>query len=374
MIHFVVPAAGAFGIDNYLAQRGAALAGRVRVVHYDALPALERLERGTWILSGLDQLGPAATRLTGALHDALHDAEGVRVLNDPARTLRRHDLLAALHADGRNDFRAVRAGGDLEGLRYPVFLRHEHAHDGPVSPLLRSRAEVEAAVGRALVQGSRLRDLLVVEFCDTADDAGYYRKYAAFVVGERVIARSLAYGRGWMLKHQATEFTPAMVEEERRYLFENPHADVLRAIFARAHVGYGRIDYALRDGRVQTWEINLNPTIGRGLRPGSGKVPPALEAIREEGKRRFYAELRAALEAVDAGGESLAPIPFPADAALREAARAELAHAARPTGGVLADAVRRALRPARPLLEPIAARVLPFVGRLSALGSRRSAL
>ena len=74
---------------------------------------------------------------------------------------------------GYNSFRAVRAGGDLDGLRYPVFLRNERSHDGAVSPLLTSAREVDEAIGRALVSGRRLRDLLVVEFCDTADARGY---------------------------------------------------------------------------------------------------------------------------------------------------------------------------------------------------------
>jgi len=33
----------------------------------------------------------------------------------------------------------------------------------------------------------------------------------------------------------------------------------LRRIFDIAGIDYGRIDYSLRDGAVETWEINTNP-------------------------------------------------------------------------------------------------------------------
>ena len=69
-----------------------------------------------------------------------------------------------------------------------------------------------------------------------------------------------------MLKFQGSEFSPRMAREEHDYVLSNPHeADCASSSRLRS-VDYGRIDYAMKDGRIQTWEINLNPTIGRGLR------------------------------------------------------------------------------------------------------------
>jgi hypothetical protein len=289
-------------------------------------------------------------------------AEGCAVHNDPARTLRRFELLAELRRLGRNEFAAVRATADVRALRYPVFLRAERTHDGALSPLLHSAAEVDAAIGRAVLQGRSLGDLLVVEFCSTADADGRFRKYAAVVVGGRVVPRSLAYGTSWMLKHRASEFTRAMVLEERDYILANPHERELRELFAIAGAEYGRIDYALKDGRVQTWEINLNPTIGRGRRPSRGLVPPELEPIRQEAKAHFYRGFAEALEAIDVpdGG---APVELGIDPAAREAARGAQAGA---TLG--ARALRAVLRPAKPLLQPVAGRLLlPLLGRAARL-------
>jgi hypothetical protein len=316
MIHFFAMR-GEYLFQQFLDLWGKPTAEHAQVIHYQDLPALTRFERGTYVFSGLDQLTPSMTRLVQELHAKLL-ASGVRVLNDPERTLRRYALLETLAREGRNDFRAVRAADGFTRLRYPAFVRAERTHDGALSPLLHSPAEVEAAIGRQLAYGRSLDELLVVEFCDTADAAGYYRKYAAFAVGNRVIARSLEYGRTWVLKRAGTEYSREMALEEQEYVRTNPHEAQLAEIFALAGVEYGRIDYSVKDGRVQTWEINLNPTIGRGLRPSKGRVPPALNAIREETKQEFYARFNAAFAKIDDGGSGELPIVL--DPATRNAA------------------------------------------------------
>ncbi len=359
MIHFLVPAEQAFGMGDYLAAEGLGLADRVRIMPYQGLPDRSRLDRGAYVFSALDQLSPAMLRLASAAARRL-EAEGCAIYNDPDRTLCRFELLSELRRLGRNEFRAVRATDDVRGLRYPVFLRAERTHDGALSPLLHSAAEVEAAAGRAVLQGRTLRELLVVEFCSTADADGHFRKYAAFVVGGRVVPRSLAYGTSWMLKHRVTEFTLPMVLEERDYILGNPHERELSEIFAIAGAEYGRIDYAMKDGRVQTWEINLNPTIGRGRRPSMGLVPAELEPIRKEAKAHFYRGFAAALEAIDdpVGGPS---VELGLDPAVSAAARAAPGRRAGATRG--ARTLRAMLGPAMPLLQPVAGRVLPLLGK-----------
>lgn len=242
MIHFVVPAGRDGMIREYLAVWGRNVADRIRVLHYESLVRQSSFDPGTYVLSSLDELTPSVERLVGELYVDLARREGYRLLNHPAGTLRRFDLLTELCRRSFNEFGAVRAVEDLSGLTYPVFLREERSHDGAVSRLLHSQSEVEARIGLALVQGYRLRELLVVEFCDTADGNGFYRKYAAFVVGKRVVARSLNYGRRWMLKHQGTEFSRQMVLEESDYVSRNPHEAQLAEIFEVARVEYGRVD------------------------------------------------------------------------------------------------------------------------------------
>ncbi len=367
MIHFLVTAAQEHSIRDYLDSRGKDLAGRIRILHYEDLPDRVRFERGTYILSALEYLSPPMLSLLTAVHGQLADMEGFRFLNHPGRTLGRFDLLRELERTGRNPFRAVRAGGDLTGLRYPVFLRGERSHDGAVSPLLGSPREVEAAIGRALIAGRRLADLLVIEFCDTADERGRYRKYGAFVIGDRIVSRRFDYGREWMLKRESSEFSVAMGLEELEYVRTDPHADALREICDLASVGYGCVDYAVKDGRIVVWEINVAPRIG----PGRGDVPvpkpPEYERVQERTRDIFHPRLRAAFEALD--GSSAGPaVTVDVDPALAQAARGGASGLPRHGGRLI-----RAFGPARAVIEPLATPLLPLVGRMARRRGGRAA-
>jgi hypothetical protein len=211
-----------------------------------------------------------------------------------------------------------------------------------------------------LVQGRKLKNLLIVEFCNTADEIGFFRKYAAFIVGKRVIPRSLNYGRRWMLKHSRTEFTMPMIEEELEYVSTNPHQQQLREIFALAQVEYGRIDYAIKDNKVQTWEINLLPTIGRGLRRRSKPLPPELDAARDEVKRHFYEGFERAWREVDLPTDFKAPIRLTlSPQTIRAASPPEV-----PSDRLLTT-FKAMLRPAKPLIVPISRPFLFILGSLA---------
>ena len=148
-----------------------------------------------------------------------------------------------------------------------------------------------------------------------------------------------------------------MVEEERDYVLGNPHERELAEIFRIAGVEYGRIDYSVKDGALRTWEINLNPTIGRGTRPPSGRIPAELEPVRRESKDCFYERFRAAWEAADL--ETTESIELRLDPRMRERAKRG--------GSQLRPAMsklRSALRPLHPVIVPLAARLFPGIGRL----------
>lgn len=373
MIHFVVPEREDSQVREYLGLWGQAVAPRFRIVCYESLArtAEAAFAPGAWVFSALDRLSSGMETFAGELHDRLTQA-GSSCLNDPGRTLLRRALLERLHSLGGNDFRAVRASDDFSTLRYPVFLRRARTHDGAISPLLRSPAQTRAAIGRALVQGHPHGDLLVVEFCETADAGGFYRKYAAFAVGGTIIARSLNYGREWMMKHQGTEYSRAMVVEERDYVAANPHRQALERIFQIARTDYGRIDYSLKDGRVQAWEINLNPQIGRGRGASRGRVPSELDAIRTETKNCFYSRFNDAWVRVDGVSDGpairIAFDPRTVRGAVRPAPR--VSRVASSAARSALSVFRAALRPVKPFVEPFAP---PFLRVLESIvrGVRR---
>jgi hypothetical protein len=52
-------------------------------------------------------------------------------------------------------------------------------------------------------------------------------------------------------------------DEENKYISENPHADKILEIFDIAGIAFGRIDYGILNGTIQTWEINTNPLLNK---------------------------------------------------------------------------------------------------------------
>jgi hypothetical protein len=362
VIYFLVDRASEFTMRDFVEIHAPGLAGHVEVIHYEDLPGRELLS-GTYIFSALDHLTPGGLRFVRELIDQLrYQSARSRVLNDPARVLKRYELLSELHAQGLNRHGVTRATGVLPNVRFPVFVREESEHNGSLTPLLTDRATLQRALGRLVLKGYRLRDLLVVEYCETGDARGRYHRYSAFVVGDRIIARELMVGDGWMLKSHGNAPTEPEIERENAYVLGNPHEAELRRIFDLAGIDYGRIDYAMVGGRIETWEINLNPTIRRGRQTDPVPIPPEINRLRDPGREHFTRSLEAALLAVDTGGTPIRlPVRFSGDC-LRGAV--PLIRSESPTW---LRHVATALRPAIPALTRVIDAVSPYV----AGGARR---
>jgi len=261
MTFFVVTRAGRHVIHKYLASWGGRFLDDVRVLTYGALLRRAHPVPATYVFADLERLAPAERRAAAHLWERLASAgKGHRLVNHPERSLRRYDLLRALHEDGVNRFRAWRAAEWPGEARYPVFLRREGDHAGPRTPLLWDRSEVERALAHQRRSARGPDDWIVVEFEDCADDAGYYRKYSCFRLEDALLPRHVFFSRRWVQK-LADLRGGSWVEEELAYLHDAPHADRLLAIFERAGIRYGRIDYSVGKHGIQVWEINTNPII-----------------------------------------------------------------------------------------------------------------
>lgn len=302
MIHYLVTR----GHDRYTMRRFRAswagpLCDRIRVLPYERLPLLRAAEPGLWVFSDLERLRPGERAAAAGLFARLAAAgPAFRALNDPARALGRLDLLRALPG---NAFRAWRATDPFDEVRLPAFVRAAGAHDGSLSGLLRRREEVEPAIRRVLRRRWRLKreDLLVVEFLDTSDAGGTFRKYAAMRIGGTLLPRHLFFGREWVVK-KAGAPDVARLREEQEFLDAFPHREQVRAAFDAARIDYGRIDYAVVDGRIRVWEINTNPV----LVPNPRRIDPG----RLDRSRRFASDVVTALTALSdlPRGE---PLPLP---------------------------------------------------------------
>lgn len=298
MISFWVNREGAFGIERYLNGRGKLLADRFAIRLYAWRETLE-VARGPHIFSALDQLTAPEREATGELYAQLARLEPrPALLNDPRRCLMRYELLERLADAGLNSFRAYRADETARVSRFPVFVRENLRHDGPLTRLLRSAAELRRALLALRIRGYRKADLLVVEFCDTSDRNGLFRKYSAFRIGDAIIPSHVMIGRSWSVNQQSSQPSLEAVEEELAYHERNPHQGWLQRVFTLAGVEYGRIDFGVLGEQPQAWEINTNPTIGRGPGGTPKPLPRGAAELKERVRQAYHARLRAAFSAL----------------------------------------------------------------------------
>ncbi len=288
-------------LRNYLeSEWGHPLRDRMRQSSYPELFQRRSLPRGAWIFTALDALSPAELELVHCLQTAAV-AAGLPVFNQAREAMHRYELLDTLHLAGRNEYRAYRAEGPLDGIRFPVFVREANRHNGSLTPLLSSRSELKRAMLYLRLRGLPRRDLLVVEFCDTSAD-GLYRKYSVFRIGDSYIPRYIQAGREWMTKSWTSTTDEDLAEEEMSYLRENPHAEAVREVFEIAHIRYGRIDYGIREGRMQTWEINTAPVMtGDHSHRGNTPEDRYRRSLKRPGAEFAHRAIRCAFESLDPG-------------------------------------------------------------------------
>lgn len=326
MITFWTTRAGRFGIMLYLESRGQALRQAFDVRDYESLEPRVRLAGGTHIVSAVDQLTPAQRAAVTQVHEGLRAARpSVRFINAPQRVQLRYELTTTLWREGINTFRSYRATEADQVTRFPVFLREESRHTGNKSGLLHDAASLRRAILALRLRGYRLKDLLVVEFCDTRDAKGAYRKYSAFRVGDAIVPAHMMAGGDWMMKALRSSPDEELAREELAYIEQNPHEPLLRRVFDLAHIQFGRIDYGVLNGVPQVWEINTNPTMGRNPGKARKSVGPAVQALKDQARDAYHARLKPAFAALAGEGDRASDeVDVTIDPEVIEQARAEL--------------------------------------------------
>jgi hypothetical protein len=267
-------------IGVWLQHFGSLWSFRFKVLPYERLSGW--VEPGTFIFADYERLTPRLRKKALKTHNGAVKAR-CTVLNHPRKSLRRYDLQKALN----NSFRVFRPREIPEDLRFPVFLREENEHRGNTTPLLQTREQLEAGLARH-------PDSLTVEYTDTSDRNGFFRKYAAMRIGQRIMPRYIKFSRHWMVK-ESDIVTDKFVAEEMNYLRSNEHEEQLRAIFDLAKCDYGRIDYSLQEGVIQVWEINSNPLLTP--LPKTPKEAPRVPAFQLSAQY-----INGALRLLDEGG------------------------------------------------------------------------
>ena len=264
MIVFVSTHEHAYTLGNFLRSHRGALHRGVIQMAYEEFLSWPRLPRGSYIFSDQDRLSSVVLAAVGQRWQQLRTrAPGLRCLNAPGRCLDRWALLDTLYRQGLNAFQARRLDTSLEGLRFPVFLRQEDGHAGPLTPPLPDLDALQTE-RRRLSQELNLSasQVWAVEYLDLRNDLGHFEKYSAFRVGDQIFAHDLTMSQGWVCKDEGDLIGSAeALQRDREFRQANPHAEALRHIFDAAHIDYGRIDYGIHQGRLVVFEINTNPYI-----------------------------------------------------------------------------------------------------------------
>ena len=289
-LYYLVTRPCAWTLSNYFKTYGQALQKHLRVIPYESLFGVRRFGSGLYIFSDVERLTDLTTDLAVQLWERLDKAgKGVVVLNHPLRSMRRYELLRNLHDSGVNQFNVYWLRDEVLPKRFPVFIRDESKHAYFYSSVLKTPDELSAAAAKIRRDREKFKNSIVVEFCDTRDANGVFRKYSAFVVGGRIGPRHIYFSRHWDVRqvHEITEWTEPMYREVDQYLQQNPDESFLKEIFRTAGIQYGRVDYSFLNGRPQVWEINTHPYT---FAPAD--YPPARLLQTELSARDFTAALQ----------------------------------------------------------------------------------
>ena len=262
MIYFVLHQYHRYAVANFLDAWGRDVKSKIKILTHQDLCFATQLPPGTYVFGDADRLTPAQRALSAGVADTLISA-GCRVLNHPARVVWRRELARRLEADGINSYRCWRADEDWSDVHFPAFVRREDDHGSLKRELLHDGDALRKAIA---LSGAPLRETLVTEYIDTRGRDSVFRKYSAIRIGGDPFPRHVLFSKDWVVKY-ADLVEPNFVAEESRYFDgfggDMSHESQVARVFELAEVEYGRIDYSIaRDGRIQVWEINLNPNLG----------------------------------------------------------------------------------------------------------------
>ena len=298
MVYYLVTKAFSNTLRSFLATWGKSLTSRLRIIYYHKAFRQKKFSPGTYIFSDLERLSVCETEWAASIYHAIAGQweNRSKLLNHPIRSMRRYELLRALYEAGINSHNAFRITEGRLPAKYPVFIRGADDHGGASTELIHSESDLMLEIDKLNQQGISREDKIIVEFCDTSDAQGVFRKYSAFIVGDKIIPRHICFSRNWQLKHPDLS-TPEFIEEELQFVTSPDHEAALKKIFTIAGITYGRIDYGIRDNLIQVWEINTNPRLASFV---SAEIP-----ARQKIHDLFVARLNQAFGALDNGGASM---------------------------------------------------------------------
>lgn len=251
----------------------------VRPIAYEQLFRKKKIPLGTYFFNDLERLSHQELEAAAEIWRRLEESSSnIRLFNNPVKVMRRYALLRYLYEHELNNFNVYRLDEFRRPSRYPVFIRTENNHAGSETELINTLEELELEINKLTTLGKSPGSRIITEFCAEKDEFGLYRTYSAYNIGGVIMPRHLLFNEHWVAK-RFTVINPTTIEKSRIYMRENPHAGQLINIFTAANIDYGRMDYSLVDGKIQTYEINTNPVIANTITERDYKIGAKLDFI-----------------------------------------------------------------------------------------------
>jgi hypothetical protein len=173
----------------------------------------------------------------------------------------------------------------LDWSEFPVLVRAPGFHNGRYFELVESAQALDAALRRIPGQA-----LWAMEFVDTRDAGGRFRKYRVMTIGGALYPLHLAISEHWKVHYFSAQMSarPEYREEEARFLTDmegtlgKRATTALRGIAAALALDYGGIDFTLdAEGSLVVFEANATmAVIPPGDEPMWDYRRPAIERVR----------------------------------------------------------------------------------------------
>jgi hypothetical protein len=216
MFRFLTSPGHGYTVDGFVRPAADATTPRCEVTTYDAVLRSTHTVKGVHVFTDLERLSADELVAAAGLYRALRDI-GVPCLNDPARVMCRYQLLCNLFEEGINPFAAYRADARPKPARFPVFVRNEADHSGPMSALIKDQDELDEYLKRQVDGGRPLRGLLVIEYAAEAGPDGLWRKSNTHRIGKNYAVECQILSDNWVVKDFAQHLTSteSQLEEQR---------------------------------------------------------------------------------------------------------------------------------------------------------------
>jgi len=232
----------------------------VKIISYEEAVMVRSFKDAVMIFCDIERFTEDWISAPRKLYDKIVSDGPKRILNNPWKSLRRYELLKKLKEEGINSFNIHRPPVEGKSIKYPVFLRNELDHYGPVSKLLTSETDLKHQLKSARAHRPGPFSPLIVEYCNTSSSDIRYHKYGAFYLWNTVVPRHLFFCDTWMVKGTNDQL-PEDINRENDYINNNYFQEQIHNIFKMANIEYGRIDFAKTDRGIEVFEINTNPTM-----------------------------------------------------------------------------------------------------------------